>query len=442
MAEKTSLARWIKEYNFIKGYASMYKMRNTLIALTLALKYHDGQYRDGGEPYIIHPLMVCKSLILLNVEDRLKEWYPDRDIHQIRHQCDILYAAAILHDVIEDCKLPRRGRELVDTYNLDEEVWKVVWLLSKPPKVKKWPWSRVYIPEKYFGDILQSWIATLIKIADRANNCSTMQVFDEARRKKYILETIQYIYPLCSKGKIKYPEFSDTISILKNLIVSVCESLASILGMQEAISDETEAYKKTVHFIEGACRNEMLNTYKALFIAQKFHEGQTRTSGDPFIIHPLRVCSYLMTLGIHDDYTCAAALLHEVPQRCTISKDGEEFIRDYGIETEVVDVVKLVSDKDKPLERYYEDIEKNPRALLEKLSNRVHTCTFLAKASREDMINYIIETKEYMVPMCKYGMLHYPQYANQIEIMQSHILAICNIVEVVTRETGLTSQGS
>ena len=108
MAEKTSLARWIKEYNFIKGYASMYKMRNTLIALTLALKYHDGQYRDGGEPYIIHPLMVCKSLILLNVEDRLKEWYPDRDIHQIRHQCDILYAAAILHDVIEDCKLPRR----------------------------------------------------------------------------------------------------------------------------------------------------------------------------------------------------------------------------------------------------------------------------------------------------------------------------------------------
>ena len=442
MPEKTSLERWKKEYNFIKGYATMYKMRNTLIALTLALKYHDGQYRDGGEPYIIHPLMVCKTLILLNIEKRLEEWYPDMNIHQIRHQCDIMYAAAILHDVIEECELTNRGRELVETYNLDEEVWKIVWLLSKPPKIKKWPWSPVYDPERYFWNILNSWKATIIKIADRANNCSTMEVFEEERKKKYILETIQYIYPLCSKGKIRYPEFSDTISILKNLIVSVCETLASILGMQEAISDEEEEYKKTVHFIEGMSRNELPNTYKALFIAQKFHKGQTRTSGDPFVIHPIRVCSYLMTLGIHDDYTCAAALLHEIPQMCQISESGEEFSKDYGIEKEVVNVVELVANKKKPLEKYYLDIEMNPRALLEKLSNRVHTCTFLAKASNQDMMDYIMETKEYMVPMCKYGMLHYPQYANQIEIMQSHILVICNILEVVTKETGLTSHGS
>ena len=73
MSEKTSLEHWKKEYNFIKGYATMYRMRNTLIALTLAVKYHEGQYRDGGEPYIIHPLMVCKSLILLNIEKSLKQ---------------------------------------------------------------------------------------------------------------------------------------------------------------------------------------------------------------------------------------------------------------------------------------------------------------------------------------------------------------------------------
>ena len=443
MSEKASLDHWKKEYNFIKGYATMYKMRNTLIALTLALKYHDGQYRDGGEPYIIHPLLVCKSLILLNIEKCLEEWYPDRNIYQIRHQCDVMYAAAILHDVIEDCKLPNKGRELVEIYNLDKEVWQIVWLLTKPPKVKKWPWSPVYDPEKYFGNIKMDWKATLIKIADRANNCSTMQVFDEQRKRKYILETIQYIYPLCSEGKIRYPEFSDAISILKNLIVSVCETLASLLGMQEVISDEAEEYKKTVHFIEGMSRNEMPNTYKALAIAQKFHEGQTRTSGDPFVIHPIRVCSYLMTLGVHDDYTCAAALLHEIPQMCHTSGNGEEFSKDYDIEEEVIDVVKLVANKNKPLEKYYADIEVNPRALLEKLSNRVHTCTFLAKASKQDMVDYIAETKEYMVPMCKYGMLHYPEYADKIEIMQSHILAICNILDVVTKQkTGLTSQRS
>ena len=82
----------------------------------------------------------------------------------------------------------------------------------------------------------------------------------------------------------------------------------------------------------------------------------------------------------------------------------------------------------------YAEKEKNERALLEKLSNRVHTCTLLANASKFENISYIQETKKYMVPMCKNGMLYYPQYANQIEIMQSHIMAISNVVEVLTKK--------
>ena len=427
-----SLQRWEKEFYFIKGYATIHKMRNTLIALSLAVKYHDGQFRNGGEPYIIHPLMVCKSLMLLKVEDSLKEWYPERTMYQIRHECDIMYAAAILHDVIEDCKLKNKGKELESKYNLDKEVRKVVLLLSKPPKNNKLPWQPKYDPEIYFGNILNDWKATLIKIADRANNCGTMQVFEEKRMKKYIRETNEYIYPLCSDGKLKYPEFSNTITILKNLIVSICESLASILGMQDTITDEKEAYKKTVHFLEGACRNEMPNTYKALFISQKLHEGQTRTSGDPFIIHPLRVCSYLISLGIHEDYTCATALLHEIPQKGNL-KDMNELIRDYDIDEKAIDIVKIVSNKDRPLNEYYEAIKKDPRAILVKLSNRVHTCTFLANASIEQIISYTRENREYMTPMCKYAILHYPEYANQIEIMQSHILSISNVLETVVK---------
>ena len=67
------LEQWLKEYNYIKGYASKYKMRNTLKALVLARQYHEGQPRYSGEPFIIHPLMVCKNLILLNIEKVLQE---------------------------------------------------------------------------------------------------------------------------------------------------------------------------------------------------------------------------------------------------------------------------------------------------------------------------------------------------------------------------------
>ena len=145
-----SLQRWEKEFYFIKGYATIHKMRNTLIALSLAVKYHDGQFRNGGEPYIIHPLMVCKSLMLLKVEDSLKEWYPERTMYQIRHECDIMYSATILHDVIEDCNLKNKGKELESKYSLDKEVRKVVLLLSKPPKNNKLPWQPKYDPEIYF----------------------------------------------------------------------------------------------------------------------------------------------------------------------------------------------------------------------------------------------------------------------------------------------------
>ena len=434
MKEKTGLniERWRIEYNQLMNYANTHKMRNLRIALELAVKYHEGQYRDGGEPFIIHPLMVCKMLMLLNVEKYLKAWYPEKSDEWIRHQCDVLLAAAVLHDVVEDCELPNKGREMVDEYHLDEEVWIIVNILSKPPK------GEPYDPKAYFKGILEIWKATLIKLSDRANNCTTMQVFKESRRKKYILETTEYIYPLCTEGKRKYPQFSNIIKILENLIVSICESLASLSGMKEAITKQTQNYEEMIDFIKFNTKKEkMPNTYLALSMTEKLYEGKFRTSGDPFVIHPLRVSSYLLNLGIMDDVTNAAALLHE---KSHWMKGADTYIRDSGINPEVTRIVNIVSNKAMPLPEYYKKIQEEPRAILEKLANRAHTCTFLAKASYEDMEAYTRENQEYMVPMCEWAKMHLPQYANQIEIMQYHILSISNIVEVVTRQNRLTSQ--
>ena len=432
MKEKTGLERWQIEYNKLKNYAVTNNLRNLITALALAVKYHKGQYRDGGEPYVIHPLMVCKTLLLLNVDKYLKEWYPQKSESWIRRQYDVLLAAAVLHDVIEDCSLPNKGREIVEAYHLDEEVWVIVDILSKPLK------GQPYDPEEYFRNILWNWKALLIKLSDRANNCTTMQVFKESRRIKYIRETTEYIYLLCTEGKRFYPQLSDIIKILENLIVSICESLASLLGMQEAITKQTENYQEMIWFIEmNAKKEKMMNTYLALSMAQKLYEGMARTSGDPFIIHPLRVSSYLLNLGITDDITNAAALLHE---KAHWVKGADEYVRNSEINPEVIRIVDIVSDKVMPIPEYYKRIQEEPKAILEKLANRAHTCTFLAKASHEEMETYTRENREYMVPMCEWAKIHMPQYANQIEIMQYHILSISNIVEVVTRQNRLTSQ--
>ena len=50
---------------------------------------------------------------------------------------------------------------------------------------------------------------------------------------------------------------------------------------------------------------------KAYNIAEKYHEGQLRKSGEPYLIHPVAVAKILADLGM-DEYTIMAGLLHDV----------------------------------------------------------------------------------------------------------------------------------
>ncbi|WP_345475987.1 HD domain-containing protein, partial [Microbacterium pseudoresistens] len=49
---------------------------------------------------------------------------------------------------------------------------------------------------------------------------------------------------------------------------------------------------------------------RAFTVAEKFHEGQKRKSGDPYITHPVAVATILAELGM-SGATLAAALLHD-----------------------------------------------------------------------------------------------------------------------------------
>ncbi|MEQ1933707.1 MAG: HD domain-containing protein, partial [Fimbriimonadaceae bacterium] len=49
----------------------------------------------------------------------------------------------------------------------------------------------------------------------------------------------------------------------------------------------------------------------AFYVAEQAHTGQTRTSGEAYITHPLAVTRILANLGVDDD-TLVAALLHDV----------------------------------------------------------------------------------------------------------------------------------
>ena len=212
-----------KPYLFIKGVATGRCFLNTMKALPLARKMHNGQYRkgttviDGKEvrlPYVLHVLKVCSTLISLNLP-------------LSNDQLDILYAAALCHDMVEDCpdKFPNEGNELTETYGLDDRIRVIVKLLSKRSGLNDEELG------EYFNQIKYNKLALLIKLADRSHNVETLSVMKTEKLHAYVRETREWIYPLCAYGKQNYPECSNGFTILKSKILSLTEATETIVNM-------------------------------------------------------------------------------------------------------------------------------------------------------------------------------------------------------------------
>ena len=54
------------------------------------------------------------------------------------------------------------------------------------------------------------------------------------------------------------------------------------------------------------------------------HEGQTRKSGEPYIIHPIATAQNLAEMRL-DSVTIKAALLHDVIEDCNVSYEEINF---------------------------------------------------------------------------------------------------------------------
>lgn len=405
------LSNWEEIYLFLKGYAIAKEMRNTLIALSIATRLHENQKRKGGAPYIIHPLEVTSYLINLGIDD------------------DITCAAAILHDVVEDCDISDPYKELAEKYNLNKEIIDIVLLLTKPKDYKE----KDPTLENYYSKIKTNKKATIIKLSDRANNLSTIDAFTKEKMIEYVNETKNLIFPLCKYGKAYYPEFSNAITIIKYQMVSICETIESLYDISPIPTSPTK-YRKTLLFIRGYAKGKnMTNTLKALALSERLHEGQLRKCGDPFIIHPLRVTSYLISLKINDDVTCAAALLHEIFKHCNFDRESNDLVEKYGLDEEVLELIRIVSKPDNESnDNYYKALRLNSKALLIKLSNRANTCTRLSVLNENKRKEYILENTKYIYPLCTYGKAYYPNFSDQIVNMKYHISSICRVVESIT----------
>jgi GTP diphosphokinase / guanosine-3',5'-bis(diphosphate) 3'-diphosphatase len=128
---------------------------------------------------------------------------------------------------------------------------------------------------------------------------------------------------------------------------------------------------------------------RAFTVAEKYHEGQKRKSGDPYITHPVAVATILAELGMTGS-TLAAALLHDTVEDTPYKL--EELRRDFGDEIAMLvdGVTKLdkvefgESAQSETVRKMVIAMAKDIRVLVIKLADRLHnarTWRFVSAAS-------------------------------------------------------------
>lgn len=153
--------------------------------------------------------------------------------------------------------------------------------------------------------------------------------------------------------------------------------------------------------IETATLRQIERAYQ---VAERWHRGQKRKSGDPYITHPLAVTTILAELGM-DPATLMAGLLHDTVEDTEYGLDTLR--RDFG--DQVALLVDGVTKLDKvkfgeaaqaeTVRKMVVAMAKDPRVLVIKLADRLHNMRTMRYLKREKQEKKARETLEIYAPL-------------------------------------------
>ncbi len=156
----------------------------------------------------------------------------------------------------------------------------------------------------------------------------------------------------------------------------------------------------------GEKQYDLSKIVSAYEVANKYHDGQKRESGEPYITHPLAVAYILLELGMDTDTICAA-LLHDVVEdtECTLEILQKKFGSDVAMLVNGVTKLKKVETFTKD-EQKAENIRKillamseDIRVIIIKLADRLHNMRTLNYCRDEKRRNIAHETMNIYAPI-------------------------------------------
>lgn len=143
---------------------------------------------------------------------------------------------------------------------------------------------------------------------------------------------------------------------------------------------------------------------RAYRTAERYHEGQMRKSGDPYITHPLAVASILARLGLNEPTICAA-LLHDTVEDTAYSL--AQLTADFGPEiARMVDgVTKLdkvqygETAKAETIRKMVVAMSRDIRVLVIKLADRLHNMRTIGSLRQDKQFRIAKDTLEIYAPL-------------------------------------------
>ncbi len=164
------------------GYLPPDKVALVKAAYEFALNAHQGQVRKSGDPYLDHPLQTAVMLADLQLDAAT-------------------LAAALLHDVPEDCNVPLADIEA----KFGPEIAKLV---DGTTKLSKLSWRRDEVSKreteaqnlrKMLIAMAEDLRVVFIKLADRLHNMHTLGALSPEKRRSIAQETLEIYAPLAHR---------------------------------------------------------------------------------------------------------------------------------------------------------------------------------------------------------------------------------------------------
>lgn len=166
---------------------------DVLTALRIAEKYHVNKRKDGAHEFS-HQIAICSYL---------------RTLHKYFRFPALVFVVALLHDTPED--YPESKEEILE---LLPTAYPYTIRMSKiDENGNKMPY------EIYFGRMKECPVCSLVKLADRIANISTMiGVFDHDKQTQYLQDLEDWFFPMLKYAKRKFPDQEPAFENMKSVL--------------------------------------------------------------------------------------------------------------------------------------------------------------------------------------------------------------------------------